>query len=54
LYAADIAGKIRNREPAPSLGGWAICQDRAPDGEWRVDTDRSPFLYPEQLTPEQL
>jgi len=43
-----------HREPAPSLGGWAICRDGAPDGEWRVDNSRSPFLYPEQLTPEQL
>lgn len=45
---------LSHREPAPSLGGWAVCNDRSPDGEWRIDTDLSPFLYPEKLTSEQL
>lgn len=43
-----------NREPAPSLGGWAICISANLDGKWKVDTEHSPFLYPEHLTPDQL
>ena len=45
---------ISHREPAPSLGGWAVSQDGKADGTWEVDHQHSPFLYPEQLTPEQL
>lgn len=43
-----------NREPAPSLGGWAICDDRMPDRGWRVDTKHSPLLRPDSLSPEEL
>ena len=45
---------ISHREPAPSLGGWAVSKDAKPDGAWEVDMRHSPFLYPEQLTPKQL
>ncbi len=45
---------ISHREPAPSLGGWAACSGRTPDGEWTVDSRHSPFLMPEELTAEQL
>lgn len=43
-----------NREPAPSLGGWALCEDRFPDRGWRVDAAHSPFSYPESLSREEL
>lgn len=45
---------VSNREPAPSLGGWAACKGRNPDGEWQVSGARSPLLHPRQLTREQL
>jgi hypothetical protein len=45
---------ISHREPAPSLGGWAVCNDRTPDGAWEVDLKSSPFVYPEQLSAEEL
>lgn len=45
---------ISNREPAPCLGGWAICETADPDGKWEVETRHSPLLYPEQLTRDQL
>lgn len=38
-----------DREPAPSMGGWAICEDACPDGVWTLDTERSPFLRTENL-----
>jgi hypothetical protein len=43
-----------NREPAPSLGGWAICRDTAPEGAWEVDTERSPILRTDQLTASEI
>jgi hypothetical protein len=43
-----------NREPAPSLGGWLLCDAAMPDSGWSVDGRHSPFLHPEQLTSEQL
>lgn len=43
-----------NREPAPSLGGWAVCDEKMPDRGWRVDTQHSPFLRPEDLSAGEL
>lgn len=43
-----------NREPAPSLGGWAVCDSDFPDHGWRVDSTSSPFLRPENLSPVEL
>jgi hypothetical protein len=45
---------ISNREPAPCVGGWAICESSNPDEKWKLDTKHSPFLYPANLTQEQL
>ena len=45
---------ISHREPAPSLGSWAVCKDPNPEGAREVDLKHSPFPYPERLTPEQL
>jgi hypothetical protein len=42
-----------NREPAPSLGGWAVCGASRPAGAWRLDDTRSPLLRPSDLTPQQ-
>lgn len=42
-----------HREPAPSLGGWAVCESPEPDGKWAADTSASPFVTPEQLTAAQ-
>lgn len=39
-----------NREPPPSLGGWAICKGADADGTWEVDAKHSPILRPDQLT----
>lgn len=38
-----------NREPPPSLGGWAICRDNRADGAWEVDTEHSPIVSPDDL-----
>ena len=44
-----------HREPAPSLGGWVLCNPgKWLDGEWGPDSLNSPFLYPQDLTREQL
>lgn len=43
-----------NREPAPSLGGWAVCRDRNPAGIWEVDRKRSPFARPDRLSSAEL
>lgn len=42
-----------HREPAPSLGGWVICDGDPLDGRWRADTEHSPFRLPQQLTSEE-
>lgn len=39
-----------HREPAPSLGGWAVCKGKNPDGEWLADHSASPFLTPDRLS----
>jgi len=44
-----------NREPAPSLGGWVQCEPgKWVDSNWWPDTLNSPFLYPADLTEEQI
>ncbi len=43
-----------NREPPPSLGGWAVCDADFPDRGWRIDALHSPFLYPQNLSSEEL
>jgi hypothetical protein len=43
-----------HREPAPSLGGWAVCKGKNPDGEWVVDNAVSPFVTPEKLTAAEI
>lgn len=42
-----------HREPAPSLGGWAVCRSADPDGDWAIDTSASPLATPERLTAAQ-
>lgn len=39
-----------HREPAPSLGGWAVCQGEHPGGEWAADNSVSPFRKSEDLS----
>ena len=39
----DEAG---NREPAPSLGGWAVCRGDDPTGPWQIDRRCSPLRHP--------
>lgn len=39
-----------HREPAPSLGGWVVCDGDPLNGRWRADLRHSPFRRPEQLT----
>lgn len=39
-----------HREPAPSLGGWVVCNGHPLSGTWRAETVRSPFRHPDQLT----
>jgi hypothetical protein len=43
-----------HREPAPSLGGWVVCDGPDPEGPWQPDTEHSPFRWPEQLTQAEL
>ena len=43
-----------HREPAPSLGGWVVCDGDPLEGIWRADTQHSPFRRPEQLTSAEL
>ncbi|MFC1633740.1 hypothetical protein ACFL5Z_02770 [Planctomycetota bacterium] len=45
-----------HREPAPSpLGGWVTCKaGQWLDGDWEPDTLHSPFLFPEDLTREEM
>jgi len=43
-----------HREPAPSLGGWVVCDGPDLEGSWRPDTEHSPFRRPEQLTESEL
>jgi hypothetical protein len=44
-----------HREPAPSLGGWVTCKaGQWLDGDWEPDTLHSPFLFPEDLTDEEM
>jgi hypothetical protein len=43
-----------HREPAPSLGGWVVCDGPDLEGPWRPDTEHSPFRRPEQLTKAEL
>jgi hypothetical protein len=44
-----------HREPAPSLGGWVVNKPgQWLDGDWGPDSRNSPFLYPQDLTKEQL
>lgn len=44
-----------HREPAPSLGGWVACKaGQWLDSDWEPDTLHSPFLFPEDLTSEQI
>jgi hypothetical protein len=38
-----------HREPAPSLGGWAISSGRNPDSGWSILDSASPFVTPESL-----
>jgi hypothetical protein len=42
-----------HREPAPSLGGWVVCDGHPLDGNWQADTRHSPFRHPDQLTPAE-
>jgi hypothetical protein len=42
------------REPAPAVGGWARCGSALPDRDWRIDTARSPFRYPDDLSNAEL
>jgi hypothetical protein len=39
-----------HREPAPSLGGWAVCSGGNPDSGWTILDSASPFVTPERLT----
>jgi len=43
-----------HREPAPSLGGWVICDSKDIKDTWLPDTQHSPFCYPDQLNQEEL
>jgi hypothetical protein len=43
-----------NREPAPSLGGWIICNSKDLSKGWKVDTLYSPLLDPDHLTKAEL
>jgi hypothetical protein len=43
-----------HREPAPSLGGWVVCNGDPLEGAWQTDTRFPPFRHPEQLTPDEL
>ncbi|MDO8543784.1 MAG: hypothetical protein Q7S40_25360 [Opitutaceae bacterium] len=42
-----------HREPAPSLGGWVVCDGDPFEGSWRPDGSSSPFVYPDKLTPPE-
>ncbi len=39
-----------HREPAPSLGGWAVCSAKNPDSGWTILESVSPFVTPERLS----
>lgn len=39
-----------HREPAPSLGGWVVCDGHPLEGSWQADEVHSPFVYPEKLS----
>ena len=44
-----------HREPAPSLGGWVLCEsDKWVDGDWSPDTVYSPFFFPGDLEEKEL
>jgi hypothetical protein len=43
-----------NREPAPCIGGWIMCNSNDLSKGWKVDTTHSPLLYPENLTKAEL
>jgi hypothetical protein len=43
-----------HREPAPSLGGWAVCSGETPDSQWTILDSSSPFVTPEQLSQFEL
>jgi len=42
-----------HREPAPSFGGWVLCDGPDLEGPWRPDTEHSPLCRPEHLTQTQ-
>ncbi len=39
-----------HREPAPSLGGWVVCDGHPLEGRWKADESHVPFVRPGDLT----